>query len=240
MGTDREQDLLQWQAQVRERSADSRRLMARAHAHSQAQRRVARAVKGRAHQQVDRAANDWPALHGLASRTQGHADEDVVGFVLATVSSQFGGGVSVSLTVVDQFGEDPQRCRTAGATGGARAADEVQYRLGEGPCLEAVELDMAAVVRADDLGDRDARRSWPRLCPVLGDLGVRSAMSISVPWSPLRIGVQADRRSLGAVNVYAREPYAFATTELAATLLGCWAGAIMSGREPAEILRMGD
>lgn len=54
-----------------------------------------------------------------------------------------------------------------------REVDEVQYGLGEGPCLMAVELGESQT--PGSLGG-DAR--WPRFGPRVGRLGVHSALSL--------------------------------------------------------------
>lgn len=89
-----------------------------------------------------------------------------------------------------------------------RAVDEVQYGIGEGPCLTAVAE--GRTVRSGSLsGDGD----WPRFGPRVGRLGVHSAVSL-----PL-IGPQG---VVGAMNVYARSKHAF--TDDAVTLGELFAG----------------
>lgn len=65
---------------------------------------------------------------------------------------------------------------------------------------------------------------------------MRSTLSVAVPWTPLRVGLHPEHRTLAAINFYAGEPHAFERPEPNGTLLGCWAGAIVSGREPADLL----
>jgi GAF domain-containing protein len=73
--------------------------------------------------------------------------------------------------------------------------DDVQYGLGEGPCLLAV-----ATGRTQVTGSLGGEARWPRFGPRVGRLGVNSALSI-----PLLL----DGRVLGAMNVYARPRDAF-------------------------------
>ncbi|MCU1617048.1 MAG: Histidine kinase [Frankiales bacterium] len=75
------------------------------------------------------------------------------------------------------------------------AVDEVQYGLGEGPCLLAVES--RATQTSGSLGG-DSR--WPRFGPRVGRMGVHSVLSL-----PLLLpeGV------VGAMNVYAHARNAF-------------------------------
>ncbi len=100
---------------------------------------------------------------------------------------------SVSISLVDKR----RRISTAAASNDlARTADELQYRLGEGPCLDAV-WDPGAV----HCRDLDADPRWPRWAPAATvDLEVHSTLSI-----PL----STHERTLGSINVYARARDAF-------------------------------
>jgi GAF domain-containing protein len=75
------------------------------------------------------------------------------------------------------------------------AVDDVQYGLGEGPCLLAVES--RATQTSGSLGG-DAR--WPRFGPRVGRMGVHSVLSL-----PLLL----PERVVGAMNVYAHARNAF-------------------------------
>jgi GAF domain-containing protein len=75
------------------------------------------------------------------------------------------------------------------------AVDEVQYRLGEGPCLSAVAS--ACTQLSACLGGEDR---WPRFGPRASRLGVHSALSL-----PLLI----DGGVIGALNVYGRRLNSF-------------------------------
>jgi GAF domain-containing protein len=72
----------------------------------------------------------------------------------------------------------------------ARACDDLQYELGEGPCLDAVDLHAVTLVR--DL--RDETR-WPAWGPRAAEAGVRSMLSV-------RLFTQ--EATLGALNLYSR------------------------------------
>ncbi len=67
--------------------------------------------------------------------------------------------------------------------------DDIQYGLGEGPCITA-----AAEARTVISGSLGTDRSWPRFGPRVEALGVHSALSL-----PLLIGAQV----VGALNIYA-------------------------------------
>jgi GAF domain-containing protein len=75
------------------------------------------------------------------------------------------------------------------------AVDDVQYGLGEGPCLLAVES--RATQTSGSLGG-DSR--WPRFGPRVGRMGVHSVLSL-----PLLLPA----RVVGAMNVYAHAKNAF-------------------------------
>ncbi|MGV0788410.1 ANTAR domain-containing protein [Mycolicibacterium sp. XJ2] len=67
---------------------------------------------------------------------------------------------------------------TLGSSGAsARRYDELQFILGEGPCLESVTG--RAPVLVDDLDDPDERR-WPVYAPAMVDLDVRGVFAMPV------------------------------------------------------------
>jgi len=70
-----------------------------------------------------------------------------------------------------------------------RDVDDIQYGLGEGPCISAAE--QRRTIRSGSLG---GERSWPRFGPRVGRLGVHSALSL-----PLLVGDAV----VGSINVYA-------------------------------------
>ena len=73
--------------------------------------------------------------------------------------------------------------------------DDIQYGLGEGPCISAAET--GRTMRSGSLGD-DPR--WPRFGPEADRLGVHSVLSL-----PLIAGDVV----VGAMNVYAHAPDSF-------------------------------
>lgn len=83
----------------------------------------------------------------------------------------------------------------------AARADDIQYQLGDGPCLHAMQH--ARVVRVDDFSTHDR---WSRFCRQAAALGIRSCLAV-----PLI----TDDESAGAVTLYARRPYAFGPAETA-------------------------
>jgi GAF domain-containing protein len=81
----------------------------------------------------------------------------------------------------------------------AARADEVQYQIGDGPCLHAMRD--GHMVRIDDTADM-AR--WPAFEEQAASLGIRSCLAF-----PLN----ANGESIGALNLYARAVSAFGVTE---------------------------
>jgi GAF domain-containing protein len=75
------------------------------------------------------------------------------------------------------------------------AIDDVQYGLGEGPCLTAVELR-----QTQTSGSLGGEPRWPRFGPRVGRMGVHSVLSL-----PLLL----PERVVGAMNVYAHAKNAF-------------------------------
>ncbi len=73
--------------------------------------------------------------------------------------------------------------------------DDIQYALGEGPCITAAEH--GRTVRSGSLGGDP---QWPRFGPRVGRMGVHSVLSL-----PLKTGDGV----IGAMNVYAHAKDAF-------------------------------
>ena len=95
--------------------------------------------------------------------------------------------------------------------------DQLQCDFGEGPCLSAIGHQHT--VRVADLAGPGQR--WPRFTAAAVERGVRSMMS-------LRLFVR--RETLGALNLYAGEPDAFAPhAEIMADLLAQHAAVALAG-----------
>jgi GAF domain-containing protein len=89
------------------------------------------------------------------------------------------------------------RIRTeAGTDDKVADIDQLQYEAGDGPCLTSLHEELT--VRADDLREEER---WPRFARAAADAGVRSMLS-------LQLFVQDN--NIGALNLYAAEPNAFA------------------------------
>lgn len=96
--------------------------------------------------------------------------------------------------------ESAHRNVMVASTGFVQAVDEVQYGLGEGPCIEAVKARQTQVC-----GSLGGETRWPRFGPRAGRLGVHSALSL-----PL---VVTDK-VIGALNVYGRHHDAFSVAAI--------------------------
>ncbi|NMO93133.1 hypothetical protein HH311_25505, partial [Actinomycetospora sp. TBRC 11914] len=200
---------------------------------ARAQQRHAATAQRYARQQCREVLNAWPALHGLASHLDLRRYPDVLGLVLEAASALYRGCRSISLTSVDQLSGDECPYSTVASTGESSAVDDAQYRLEEGPCIDATAMDLLTSVCADDLTTEVA--CWPRFCEAAGALGVRSTLSISLPWSAFRLGLQAEQHAVGAINFYSAEVHAFDRSEVKAVMFGSWAGSMLTGRRPAEV-----
>ena len=73
--------------------------------------------------------------------------------------------------------------------------DGLQTEAGEGPCLDALRKQETVLV-----GDFHAERRWPRFAAAAVQLGVGSSLSFQL---------FTDGDNLGALNLYAAEPFAF-------------------------------
>jgi transcriptional regulator with GAF, ATPase, and Fis domain len=79
----------------------------------------------------------------------------------------------------------------------AEQADNLQYELGEGPCLGAVwEGDQNLIE------DMSSEKRWPHWAPLAADLGIRSVLS-----TRLATGANV----VGALNLYSLSPHAFSS-----------------------------
>jgi GAF domain-containing protein len=130
-----------------------------------------------------------------------------------TVPGSSGAGVSII---------DERDRRSSGATDQrVLNADDLQYELGEGPCLTAAAE--RRLVRIDDLAD-DNR--WPRWATAANSLGLRAAMS-----APLVAG----NSTLGAIKIYADQPHVFdARSEELLGLFAAQAAILVANVQPQD------
>ena len=105
-----------------------------------------------------------------------------------------------------------------------RLLDELQERLGEGPCLDA--LMKHRTVRLDDIASEER---WPRFCRQATEAGVGSMLSF-------QLFVTAG--SLGALNLYARTAHAFdEESESVGLVFASHAAIALAGAENEQDLR---
>jgi GAF domain-containing protein len=118
---------------------------------------------------------------------------------LAVLSTRVAGeGLSCGMTL-RQRGRPPAAVACTDQL--AAQADDIQYRMGDGPCLHAMRH--ARTVRIDDFA---AHERWPGFARQAAALGLRSCLAV-----PLR----ADEEPAGALTLYARWPRAFGPAETA-------------------------
>jgi len=109
---------------------------------------------------------------------------------IAANSIKHASGAGVSL-----IAEDGTKTSTASTNPLVSLADERQYELGQGPCLDS--WSKSVLIRIDDLNE-DAR--WPQWAEAARALHLGSVLS-----TPLLGGT----RNLGAIKVYSDKPRAF-------------------------------
>jgi len=126
----------------------------------------------------------------------------------------------VDLDVADWAGiterTDRGRFQTLAATDGVVSeVDDLQYRFGEGPCVDATYEDGVLVA-----GDIRVDQRWPRWGPGALERGVRSVMSVNL---------HASESAMGALNLYRSAPRDFTEDELEfARILGAHASIVLA------------
>jgi hypothetical protein len=106
--------------------------------------------------------------------------------------------------------------------------EDLQYSLGEGPCVDAYQQDMA--VAEPDLANQDTSR-WLAFTPPALEAGVRAVFGF-----PLRVGTVR----LGALNLYRDSPGPLNTDQHAdalalADLAARWVLEVQAGAPPDAI-----
>jgi GAF domain-containing protein len=121
--------------------------------------------------------------------------EDVLGEITDSASRGIPGAGSTSITLIRG-----DRAFTAAHSGDmALAADELQYERGYGPCMDAGRAGV--VLRIDDMA---TETRWPDYAAKVREVGVRSSLSVALPYQGT---------SIGALNVYSTRVAAFAVPE---------------------------
>jgi GAF domain-containing protein len=127
----------------------------------------------------------------LAGRTL----DDILTEIVQIAARGIPGAESTSITLVKG-----DKAFTAAHSGQmSLAADELQYQEGGGPCMDAGRGGV--VLRVDDMAKEER---WPTYVARVVSTGVRSSLSVPLPYQG---------SSIGALNVYSTEPAAFASPE---------------------------
>lgn len=124
-------------------------------------------------------------------------DQPDSGHVMRRAAEAALGAVPGATSVAVSTADKKNLLRNAASTSEtARAGDDLQAELGEGPCVEAT-WETPHVVSSD----LTAERRWPRWSArVASDLGVRSMLCV-------RLSTHHER--IGALNLYSEQPDAF-------------------------------
>lgn len=119
----------------------------------------------------------------------------IVRYAVATVGTQFAG-----VTLL----RPGRRLESVGTTDPiVDSADQLQYDLQEGPCIDAAVDPQSHVLLSADLATDDR---WPQWGPKTAALGLRAILS-----AELRTG----GRRLGALNLYGEQPRQFSSDDAA-------------------------
>jgi GAF domain-containing protein len=166
---------------------------------------------------MDELATVFAQMSGLlmSAETADCAVRLVTSLAAETLPGAVGAGVS-------RAGDSGGRETRAASDPLVERADEVQYALGEGPCLAA--WASRVLVAVDDVAVDDR---WPRWASAVGALGVRAAMS-----APLVAG----DRALGVLKVYADRPAVFdrdAARRL--TMFAAQAAVLVANARPVDV-----
>jgi hypothetical protein len=125
----------------------------------------------------------------------GRTLSDVLAEIVNVAAKGIPGAESTSITIVR--GEDAFTAAHSGDM--ALAADELQYERGYGPCMDAGRANV--VLRVTDMA---TETRWPDYAPRVLEVGVRSSMSVPLPYQG---------SSIGALNVYSTKVGAFESDE---------------------------
>lgn len=133
--------------------------------------------------------------------------DEVLTDITAIAARGVRGAESVSTTLLR--GEKPFTAAYHGEM--ALHADELQYAEGYGPCMDAGRGGV--VLRIDDTHDE---QRWPAYVARVREQGVRSSLSVPLPYQG---------NAIGALNMYSSEPEAFVSDE-----------SLSAGRDVAEAI----
>jgi GAF domain-containing protein len=121
--------------------------------------------------------------------------EEVLGDITEIATGGIPGSEATSITLIRA--DKPFTAAHFGEM--ALAADELQYEKGYGPCIDAGRGGV--VLRIDDVG---TETRWPDYMAHVAETGVRSSLSVPLPYQGT---------SVGALNIYSSRAAAFASPE---------------------------
>ena len=127
----------------------------------------------------------------MAGRTLTEVLTDIV----AIASRGIPGAQSTSITLVR--GDEAYTAAHHGEM--SLAADEMQYERGYGPCMDAARGRV--ILRVDDM---KTETRWPDYAPRVLEVGVRSSLSVPLPYQGA---------SIGALNIYSSQVGSFTGAE---------------------------
>lgn len=138
--------------------------------------------------------NELPLLFAKAQRLLLSRQKASLGVeaIASVVKDAVPGALGSGVSLMDSRG---RRTSTAATDDVVTTIDELQYELGEGPCLTAWAA--SRIVRIDDLA---AEERWPQWAAAVAGMPVRSVIS-----APLKY----EQQTLGALKVYSATAHAF-------------------------------
>lgn len=172
--------------------------------------------------ETSRLANQFEALTRSLLR-EGTVADTLAHIVRATVHVVPNADL-VSITLLTADGTFYTPVDTGPAAG---ELDQVQYRTGEGPCLDAARPEGPAYAISDDLG---TERRWPRFARAATGLGYGAVIATAL----LPSGNAA--RLSGALNIYSHNTRGLTTTDRhSALLLATHASLALAHAHTAEL-----
>lgn len=117
----------------------------------------------------------------------------------------------------------------------AQQLDELQFTLGEGPCLDAYHHSRPQLCA--HLGEADFELRWPVFTPEVADLGVAALFAYPVPGPQRPMGVlELYRRTIGELGEFEQRSALVCASALRTTLEVNWRNELMgSTSEEAAI-----
>ena len=139
------------------------------------------------------------ALHEALARIVlgGRGLTEVLTEIAGIARREMPGAQASSITLIR--GEKPFTAAFDGQM--AMDADELQYQRGYGPCVDAGRAGQVFLVQ-----DMRTEQRWPDYARHVADVGVRSSLSVPLPFQGVTIG---------ALNNYASTPGAFGEVDVA-------------------------